>query len=804
MSEEVYSISFRSDAAEESAKVRQLRDNVASLGDTLTSKLKTDTARKAVEALGSAIDALGKRQGVLTVSAQLDQFLVKANASKLVIADLAGALTQLGQRRVDFKGVGDEVLRIGRNSEAARDGFSALAKSIDNLANSNRSLGAVENALYGLNRAGWAARDNVSQIGKAIAGLGSQRGALDEVKAGVEGVQRKAYGAAKNVEDLGKNLASLPGKAGSIAGVGSQLGSLRKTLSGASGSARRVGTSIGGWVARIGAISAVRAEVERLGEAFAEAREKIDKGGRSNLRLRDRYRELANLQGKAEPDNATIAGALRFRLATGATDQEANEALRRFEGGLPAALKRGNLSGSSTSGLAGDYLRETTRTGLRVAVKGGTSALLAAKLAQTQKIGSVDSGLSQVAAILDSLNRGDGDLDPLVAALVQGSGGLVGTGSAFGTLGEAAAAQSVASLNASPRVAMTRVRQASSGLQRLTVPVLTKEQLGAMSDHEKEAWIAKNFGEEQSAKLTTRKARTNFLARQAAKPHLGITPGDFAKNIERLTPLLEGKEDADAELHKAGVFNQAERRALVQFWRNRDLLRSETDSVTKGVDPVRVRSLNAQFFQSDDAQARIAKAEQDASRFAAHTKNEPLVILREKAEARLRNRGDLDTFGAQAEEAAMDGFLTRAFASAAYLATGRRPPPDVLPLSMGGKPSRAMKIDKEAARLATEQAAAVGFDPRQRFPELYNGSYLDVPEDQLSAASAEIRRRGGSPYGGSSQSDAILRQLVRETQRTNELLQQGQKAAAPPPLPRKMPGPDAGNLGPRVLPPGVF
>ncbi|MFO0951532.1 MAG: hypothetical protein U0835_10340 [Isosphaeraceae bacterium] len=622
----------------------------------------------------------------------------------------------------------------------ARQKTAELRAEVAGLQGGDRTIGRLTNAAQGLFDASGRASANVAGLAGNLSRLGQSANDANVAREAVVGLQRSAYGASKNLEDAGKNLQALASKSSALGPLNDQLRGVRAGVGSGVSRVKRFGAALDGLATRIAVFQSLKSAIEGVAEAIQSARQTASKGGKKNLQLRDRYRELANLQGRPEPDNAVVGGALRFRLATGLSDDQANDALRRFEGSLPAALKRGNITGSSTSGLAGDFFREAARTGVRVDLSGGSAGLLAAKLAQDRKIGSVDEGLSRFGAVVDTLNRGDGDLTPLIQSLVRGSGGLVGEGTPFRSLEEFAAAQSVASLNASPTVSSTRVRQAVTALNR--------------------------FGDEDTA---------------ATFKKLGITSADdFSTRIEKLSPLLEKAPNKDLALTEAGFGNQAERRALLQFYGNRSLLRSETDAVRKGVDPAATRKLNDQFFASGDAQNRVAQAEVDAAEFAQFQGSEASEVLRKRAEANLRRRLDLDTKSSNITEAFVDNPVTRTLGALRNPLQVYQSGGDTLPLFLGGKSYRDMSIDAEANRISKEQAAKVGIDPIKFRPDLFGPGGGGSPEERADVLSRETRRSGGSPFGGSEGTDALLRQLIRETQSTNQLLEQGNKAAAQP------------------------
>lgn len=688
-----------------------------------------------VDEAGSKIDRLASKIGgfdavVQSSAASLALFGKNGGSISQNLAVIANALDQLPKAQ-GIAGLKTGIEGWGRSIAGVRQNLAGLQADLMNIGKANAGLVGVENAVLGLGRTFDATRGNVGQFSQDLSALKTHRAGLDNLGSGVQGVQRKLYGAFKNAQDLGGQLSTLSAKGSGLSGLTSQMAPLRKGINGATASARRFGPAIDGWIARIATIQGVRAEVERLGKALRDGQDATQQGGRANLDTRDHYRELGNLLGKDGPTNEVVGAAMRVRIATGLSDHETNDALRRFQGGISSAEARGNITGNAVSGEAGDFLREGLRTGLRVDVKGSTSALLAAKLAQGEKIESADQGVGRMATILDTLNRGDGDLDPLVASLIKGSGGYVGKGRAFPNLEEFAAAQSVTSLNASPAVSATRVQQAYAGMQTL------------MAD------------EKLNAKLK-------------------LSPSDFASNIDNLAPLVEGKENQDLELSKLGIDNRASRRSILQLIGNRDILRRETNAVRKGSDAKAVRGQNDRFFASDTAQDRIARAQVDAAKFVQFNREEPTVVMRERAETALRNRREIDTPITNAQEAVADSPFTRTLTGLTGLAMGRVPGMDDLPLFLGGKPARQRRLDAEAERIAREQAAKSGLNPARSLTEAF-GDALTTPEERIPELVRRTREAGGDPFGKANETDALLRQLIRESQNQTALLKKQQQ-----------------------------
>jgi hypothetical protein len=648
---------------------------------------------------------------------------------------------------------------------AVRAGLTGATAELKAFAGSNRDVGRVTSAMAGLADAGGVAKTNVVGVTAAVTELASVGSRIGTARTEMVGFQRSAYGASKSVEEAGVAVGVLTAQSAGLKSAGAGFGGFAGQVKGFGSAVDQttpkvggLGSSMLGLQARIIVFQGLKAAVMDLGKAITDARDKTNSWADSNLALRDQYRELANLQGKAEPDDTVVGGALRFRIATGLSNQAANDVLRRFEGELPAAQASGNITGNATSGVAGDYLREATRTGLRVGLSGSTTGLLAAKIAMSEPIRSPEAGLGKFQTVVDLLNRGSGDLTPLTQSLINTAGGTVGTGLPFRNMQQLAAAMEVTSQNATPAMAGTRVRQAATGMNRLRLgdakAQLTEEQMKNMTPAE-------------------------IAAKQGTGVSLGFTQDDFSGNIQKLGTYLDTKPDREAALIKLGLKNQTERRSLLQLTANRGRLATETAAADKGVDPAAAQALNAEFFKGDTAQLRISEAKNDASEFVRARGNEKLQVARKAAEERLRTDHKIDTPATNFDEAMADNPATRLAAAAAMKLTGKTLTADVLPVGLGGKPARQIKIDTEAFNTASAEARRVGVDPvgfvKRRVPD-------DAPfEERYNALATEVQRKGGNPFGsGGGQTDQLLQVLIREVQRGNAIQAGAAKVAAQP------------------------
>ena len=469
--------------------------------------------------------------------------------------------------------------------------------------------------------------------------------------------------------------------------------------------------ALGSFAARIAVFEGLKTAIGGVGEAIADARQKAEAGATANLDLRDNYRELANLQHKATPDDRMMASIFAYRKATGASEEEANNALKQFEGAIPAALEAGNIKGTSTSGVAGEFFRSASRMATRVQLNPEEAALLAAKIAQTRKVDSSDSGMAEFGAVVDVLNDGLGNMTPLVRSMIRHNGAFVGSRSIFKSNAEWAAAQSVATLANSPAVSGSAVQRAARATSRFD------ERAGPNG--------APQAGD--------------------ALAEAGITPDDdFATRVEKLAKLTANDKDVIDSLSRRGFKNSAERRDLAQQILNSKLLRAKTDRARRGANLTDIEEKNRQFYADAVAQRRTNRARNDEARFNQFRESEGVESRKIGAEATLRRSGQLDDQDTTVADAWADNAIPRLWGAwtgkVSEVVDGHKFQSDRLPIFLGGKPQKQLRIESQALYEAEQEAASLGIDPAT-VPSVRDTSVTERTA-RLAEEIRRVRQRG--------------------------------------------------------------
>lgn len=913
---EVYELEYRVDSASAVTAIANLEKAVTGLAT------QAGPSKQALGALsqGIADAAVAKFAAALNTAA--------GNAGKL-----GSAIDELAKRRDVFVNLGLGVEVLNDCLILTRQSLAGTTADIQKLGKTDKGLDALKSNLWGINNAAVAGEGNAVKLGEAIHGLSSTGPALQNLRADVQGVQRSAYGAKMNVKELGEAIGKIGGGApalNAVAGATAKVQSgavaaaagmkqaaaaadavgkkaadinacytafdkLKRAGAGVSGALKRAdgraqgfGRSMMGLTASLAILQGIKAAVEGAGGAFKDARQAVDEHAAKNISVRDKYREVANLQGKAEPDNEVVAAGYRLRIAAGLTDDEAVKAMQKFEGGLPAGRDKGHIAGNASSGVAGDLLRESLRTATRTKMAPETAADVATMIAQFGKVPTADVGLSQLGAMIDLWNKGRGDLTPLANSAAKNMGNLVGPNAPFRSPAEFVAAQSVASLNATAASSGTRIQQAArelygfdktqgptlkayglspddtfdanlkklaplvtgddqkpliEALGKAAGPALVGEHAPIRSAPEYAAFV-KNAGEGgpdsvkaaveglfDAARKKPRKGGENPLLKAGIDPNatletnlsklkplyeqaiaggsspetaladLGIgsetgrtaiagllgsadLAGDLAK--ARAGDLQSPFKNPEARLVAAGFRNSQGRGSIAQLLANRPLLDKNMADARAGADPSKVRALNEAFMAGDDANGRVGKAENDASKFVQGLQREKLAVAREGAEARLRNAGAIDDPAKGFDDFMADWAPTRMLGGVMNFMAGKATPADALPLMLGGKPARELRIDAEARRLARVNARGVAVP----------GLAADATQDErFNAQAGAVQAAGGNPFaapkGGdpdapAPKTDLLLQQILQETRIGNqqrEKQQQGRFLPAGPARP---------------------
>lgn len=139
------------------------------------------------------------------------------------------------------------------------------------------------------------------------------------------------------VKAVGSGMGQLGPQANNAANqLGQTADALTRTAQNAKGAHQELMNLPGAFLAMQAGI----AVATNFGEAINNARDRIKEMTEEVMDLRDKMRELANLQGKPGPDNKVMAEAAKLGIQAGMMPPEAVKYLEQFEGSSPACVQK--------------------------------------------------------------------------------------------------------------------------------------------------------------------------------------------------------------------------------------------------------------------------------------------------------------------------------------------------------------------------------------------------------------------------------------------------------------------------------
>ena len=593
--------------------------------------------------------------------------------------------------------------RIGGSSRGLNADFGNMSGELSKAAAALQTFrgfqAAVKNGFEGIN----------DEVMKMAAGKRTFR----DFREAIVGAQRAAYGLKMNLQEGNAALQTLVVSGSQLAPMAGQMGGLGVATGTAATESKGLAAGVAGFVAKMAGFSVAVTAAHAFGDGMREAREHAEKSAETVLKLRDGLRELANLQGKGSVDNATLARTIQLRRASGMTDGEAKSFQEQFEGSLPLATDKGNITDKTAEAVA----RETARSATRVGLDAKTAGDLAGSIGAFGPITSARQGVGQIQQIIDQLNDGRGNLSPLVKELMKGGFSTVGKGNAFRSLSERAA-----------------------GLRVTT-------------------GIVGNAGQASTALGAAIRGLTGFTKGQGKiLTAYGVESGqDLPTMLEKIAPLIENAEkrgqNSSATLAAAGFGNKTDRDAIIGLVKNRAVLRSAVDSVREdeGSDAkaikagARAEGLNKQFYAEDKgAQNRVAEANLTGAEMMRGFDQEDLTIARKNARADLVREKRLGTVGSNFDIKMRNLFQLS---------------------SLTGADAEQDRVDARVRQNAEREARRLGV-PYQR-ANINFGGEGDRAKRELELNAPAIRQALGNPLGDSAELGRKLDRIAEAVERQN-------------------------------------
>lgn len=569
----------------------------------------------------------------------------------------------------------------------------------------------------------YKATDSATAITKALAAAVAQLDALvEKCKKDLNGF---AAGGAKSAADAKKQVDTLNA---SLNGLADQTGKVKAGMDGAATGTDSFGSSMLKMRAATLVMHEVVAIFQAIGDGLHRAQEKSEELARSNLKLRDSMRELANLQGHEGPDDEVAGNAILLGMASGMDPKESEKFLSQFEGSIPAGRQKGNLgaAGAGRDKLEKAMAREGAAFSARIGLDAATGGDVAGSISMYSKIDKVEDMAGQLGAMAYGLNEGRGRITTLMRSELGAAAQAVGTGRVkdLAELGAFVGVGSTVSKTAS--AAGTKYSQLDSFLNR---------QGGPSGDY--------------LDSIGASRAGTDY-------EKLDIVRKDLQKNAGT---------DWDRYLAQKGFGSKQERAAAVGFASNFDVLTQRIANSRKIADTggATVMAENRAFLgRTITGQARQADAAKAAAEFLQGKGGESVMVAQISAEARLRARGEIDTRETERQDAIIDQTTNK------------------IPRNLGGVDSRRMRINKEMLAALNTEAARVGVSPISDRVGLRLNRQNEV-EAAFRSKSAEILAKdpNANVTGGSGEIVAKLQALI-DIENAKQAQRNGPQPPPPP------------------------
>lgn len=447
-----------------------------------------------------------------------------------------------------------------------------------------------------------------------------------------------------------------------------------------------------GLVKSIAGFAALGAATEVLSEIAERTRRVVEYMGElgdKTAEVRDKARELATLQGKSSPDNATLAGVAEFGIRTGMTPQEAIRFQEQLEGSMPAGLQKGNV----TEEIAHRVSEVGARFGQRVGLRPETSGDLAGVLSQFAEIPDVESGARMIGQIHKGLDDGRGRMDTLMSSFINLATGVVEEGGQVQDPSKLAVYHGVMSTMHPPREAATYTRIFSRELRELN---------GAQGE------ALQQLGIEPTAPLETQMAQ--MFAHLEQRESEGIAPR--------------------VEMSRLGFSRSRGIDAVAQLYQSRGMIEARLKD-QEGITGQGVEGKNDEFFRSMAGRDKTTRAMTEGNSLIQGLEYEPLQIARRMAVMRMRQAGSYDN----AQLAALDQI-----ADAGGLAQ-----------LAGVDETILRRVNKEVVSGIASEASAVGLDRDAGFRarlEALGGDYTTANVARFVRESAPLLEARGADFTG--------------------------------------------------------
>lgn len=498
-------------------------------------------------------------------------------------------------------------------------------------------------------------------------------------------------------------------------------------------------------LAWVGVQVAIHSLIE-FGEIANKSRDRIKDLAIETMGLRDKMRELANLENKSGPDNTIAGEVIALGVEAAMQPEKAIKFLEQFKGSVATGAQKQHIDKWTEE----DFGKEAAKFGQRIGLNPATSGDLAGSIPSHidlmhsrngNKVPhnvAVERGMTEYGRIAYGLNEGRGNLQPLAHAMLNSMGSNVGKGKAVPDMGDYSAIFGVATTHNAPKHSGTQIDRA----------------IAALDDEQGPAGkFNRTFGNFAGVKI------------------------DFLSRIKRIRAMAdEAKEkkgiDTKTFLKTKGFgHNNAQLEALTEQVEDYHIIKERIDKGRATIQGKIEMRKNTEFIDSDRAGAKAkTEANKAAHEFVIGGKHEQVEIAKDRAEQRAKKAGTMG--GTGNDYMFWLGDLMGAKTMLGFQSSKEN-----------FKEVEAEKeLYKEALRVGIPKEHARNLLGHHRMKTLHGSHgewhqdvYQDVRTEKerrtgWNALAQQVERKGGNVYGSLPDNRPEIKHMINEQKTTNKLL----------------------------------
>jgi hypothetical protein len=454
--------------------------------------------------------------------------------------------------------------------------------------------------------------------------------------------------------------------------------------------------------------TAIRSGTKAVGESGQTERTYNAEVARKAIEYRSQLRETATLRDKTEVDDNLILEQLEFQEKTATKQEDSLNFKNQFLGAVEAGKKRGNI----TDQVADELMVEGATFAARTEMDAGTAGKLVGLMPNSMEVGSKQKGMSELGQMqyhlnklgVNSVRNLTSPMVGLMAEMVDEDGGRVETPSNMAAI----LAASTTATGGSPGRSMTQVKQSNRVLRKMAASGIAEI---TMDD-------------------------------------------DYLTAMGKAARFLTAP-NADQWMQDNKLGNRSENEATVRMAKLLPVIKKEIADPKAQAFGDSAISVNQQFRKGKLGQANASEARLLSSEIRQGMKSERVEILRNDAEARLKDPTRKGGPG-------IDTTATGIADAWTYISNA------------GGVYGRDERIDQEVIGDLTRRAKEAGIDPNAKLP---NGETVANALGSAKDTSGQGRGVQSLVKGIPTSVDERRRETIDETSKLIEAAEKLKEAA---------------------------